>query len=130
MTMVYNPKTRTQKRNPLMGLFVLVLIYLLTPNLGKAQCQQYNLNISYDKQMMHVTPELTHNGAYTYKGVWYKDSIAIDQKKYTQNTSPEYKCLIFKYNNAGDIVAQIDLILPFPFTNPNLRIDPSIILAI
>jgi hypothetical protein len=125
MTMVYNPKTRTQKRNPLMGLFVLVLIYLLTPNLGKAQCQQYNLNISYDKQMMHVTPELTHNGAFTYKGVWYKDSIAIDQKKYTQNTSPEYKCLIFKYNNAGDIVAQIDLILPFPFTNPNLRIDPS-----
>jgi hypothetical protein len=88
------------------------------------QCISYNLNISYDKQMMHVTPELTHNGAYTYKGVWYKDSIAIDQKKYTQNTSPEYKCLIFKYNNAGDIVAQIDLILPMPYTSPNLRLDP------
>jgi hypothetical protein len=124
MTIVYNPKTRTQKRYALMGLFVLVLIYFLTPNLGKAQCQQYNLNISYDKQMMHVTPELTHNGAFTYKGVWYKDSIAIDQKKYTQNTSPEYKCLIFKYNNAGDIVAQIDLILPMPYTSPNLRLDP------
>jgi hypothetical protein len=88
------------------------------------QCISYNLNISYDKQMMHVTPELTHNGAFTYKGVWYKDSIAIDQKKYTQNTSPEYKCLIFKYNNAGDIVAQIDLILPMPYTSPNLRLDP------
>ena len=124
MTIIYNPKTRTKKRYPLMGLFVLVLIYFLTPNLGKAQCQQYNLNISYDKQMMHVTPELTHNGAFTYKGVWYKDSIAIDQKKYTQNTSPEYKCLIFKYNNAGDIVAQIDLILPMPYTSPNLRLDP------
>ena len=124
MTIVYNPKTRTQKRYALMGLFVLVLIYFLTPNLGKAQCQQYNLNISYDKQMMHVTPELTHNGAFTYKGVWYQDSIAIDQKKYTQNTSPEYKCLIFKYNNAGDIVAQIDLILPMPYTSPNLRLDP------
>jgi hypothetical protein len=124
MTNVYNPKTRTQKRYPLMGLFVLVLICFLTPNLGKAQCQQYNLNISYDKQMMHVTPELTHNGAFTYKGVWYKDSIAIDQKKYTQNTSPEYKCLIFKYNNSGDVVAQIDLILPMPYTSPNLRLDP------
>jgi hypothetical protein len=123
MTIIYNPKTRTQSY-PVMGLFVLVLIYFLTPNLGKAQCQQYNLNISYDKQMMHVTPELTHNGAFTYKGVWYKDSIAIDQKKYTQNTSPEYKCLIFKYNNAGDIVAQIDLILPMPYTSPNLRLDP------
>jgi hypothetical protein len=88
------------------------------------QCISYNLNISYDKQMMHVTPELTHNGAFTYKGVWYKDSIAIDQKKYTQNTSPEYKCLIFKYNNAGGIVAQIDLILPMPYTSPNLRLDP------
>lgn len=123
MTIIYDPKTRTQSY-PVMGLFVLVLIYFLTPNLGKAQCQQYNLNISYDKQMMHVTPELTHNGAFTYKGVWYKDSIAIDQKKYTQNTSPEYKCLIFKYNNAGDIVAQIDLILPMPYTSPNLRLDP------
>ncbi len=88
------------------------------------QCISYNLNISYDKQMMHVTPELTHNGAFTYKGVWYKDSIAIDQKKYTQNTSPEYKCLIFNYNNAGGIVAQIDLILPMPYTSPNLRLDP------
>ncbi len=124
MTIVYNTKKRTQKRNPLMGLFILVLIYFLTPNLGKAQCQQYNLNISYDKQIMHVTPELTHNGTYTYKGFWYKDSIAVDQKKYTQNTSPEYKCLIIKYNNAGDIVAQTDLILPMPYTNPNLRLDP------
>ncbi len=43
MTIVYNTKKRTQKRNPLMGLFILVLIYFLTPNLGKAQCQQYNL---------------------------------------------------------------------------------------
>jgi hypothetical protein len=32
--------------------------------------------------------------------------------------------LIFKYNNAGDIVAQIDLILPMPYTSPNLRLDP------
>ncbi len=104
---------------------ILVALYLLGHPLVFGQCQQYNLNISYDKQLMHVTPELSHNGAFTYKGIWYTDSIAVDQKKYTRNTSPDYKCLIIKYNNSGDVVAQIDLILPFPFTNPNLRIDPS-----
>ena len=125
MTIVYSPKTKTKKRNPLMGLFVLVLIYFLTPNLGKAQCQQYNLNISYDKQLMHVTTDLSHNGVFTYKAFWYTDSIAVDQKRYTTNTSAEYKCLIIKYDNSGNIVAQMDLILPMPYTNPNLRLDPN-----
>ena len=90
MTIVYSPKTKTKKRNPLMGLFVLVLIYFLTPNLGKAQCQQYNLNISYDKQLMHVTTDLSHNGVFTYKAFWYTDSIAVDQKRHTTNTSADY----------------------------------------
>lgn len=115
-----------KSQNPffIKGLQIIILMYLLLPNTINAQCQQFNLNINYDKQLMHITSELRHNGTYTYKGIWYKDSIAVDQKKYTQNTSPEYKCLIVKYNNAGDIVAQMDLILPFPFTNPNLRLDP------
>jgi hypothetical protein len=125
MTIVYSPKTKTKKRNPLMGLFVLVLIYFLTPNLGKAQCQQYNLNISYDKQLMHVTTDLSHNGVFTYKAFWYTDSIAVDQKRHTTNTSADYKCLIIKYDNTGNIVAQMDLILPMPYTNPNLRLDPN-----
>ena len=125
MTIVYSPKTKTKKRNPLMGLFVLVLIYFLTPNLGKAQCQQYNLNISYDKQLMHVTKDLSHNGVFTYKAFWYTDSIAVDQKRHTTITSADYKCLIIKYDNTGNIVAQMDLILPMPYTNPNLRLDPN-----
>ncbi len=104
---------------------ILIALCLLGHHIIFGQCQQYNLNISYDKQAMHVTPELSHNGAFTYKGIWYTDSIAVDQKKYTRNTSPAYKCLIIKYNNSGDVVAQIDLILPFPITNPNLRLDPS-----
>ncbi|MFM2334996.1 MAG: Secretion system C-terminal sorting domain [Bacteroidota bacterium] len=104
---------------------ILIALCLLGHPIIFGQCQQYNLNISYDKQAMHVTPELSHNGAFTYKGIWYTDSIAVDQKKYTRNTSPAYKCLIIKYNNSGDVVAQIDLILPFPITNPNLRLDPS-----
>ena len=89
------------------------------------QCISNNLNISYDKQLMHVTTDLSHNGVFTYKAFWYTDSIAVDQKRHTTNTSADYKCLIIKYDNTGNIVAQMDLILPMPYTNPNLRLDPN-----
>ena len=89
------------------------------------QCISNNLNISYDKQLMHVSTDLSHNGVFTYKAFWYTDSIAVDQKRHTTNTSADYKCLIIKYDNTGNIVAQMDLILPMPYTNPNLRLDPN-----
>ena len=92
---------------------------------SQGQCISNNLNISYDKQLMHITTDLSHNGVNTYKAFWYTDSIAVDQKKHTENTSVDYKCLIIKYDNTGNIVAQMDLILPMPYTNPNLRLDPS-----
>lgn len=92
---------------------------------SQGQCISNNLNISYDKQLMHVTTDLSHNGVFTYKAFWYTDSIAVDQKRHTTNTSADYKCLIIKYDNAGNIVAQMDLILPMPYTNPNLRLDPN-----
>ena len=53
------------------------------------QCISNNLNISYDKQLMHVTTDLSHNGVFTYKAFWYTDSIAVDQKRYTTNTSAQ-----------------------------------------
>ena len=105
--------------------FILIALFFLGHAYAFGQCQQYNLNISYDKQLMHITTDLSHNGAYTYKAFWYTDSIAVDQKKHTENTSVDYKCLIIKYDNTGNIVAQMDLILPMPYTNPNLRLDPS-----
>lgn len=105
--------------------FILIALFFLGHAYAFGQCQQYNLNISYDKQLMHITTDLSHNGAYTYKAFWYTDSIAVDKKKYTENTSKDYKCLIIKYDNTGNIVAQMDLILPMPYTNPNLRLDPS-----
>jgi hypothetical protein len=111
--------------NPVLRLLLLFLIYLLTPFKINAQCEQYNLSISYDKQFMHRTPELAHNDQFSYVGIWYTDSIAINQKKYTRNTSPDYKCLIIKIDKSGNIVAQVDLILPMPYTNPNLRLDPT-----
>ena len=111
--------------NPILRLLLLFIIYLLTPFKINAQCEQYNLSISYDKQFMHRTPELAHNDQFSYVGIWYTDSIAINQKKYTRNTSPEYKCLIIKIDKSGNIVAQVDLILPMPYTNPNLRLDPT-----
>ncbi|MFM2334291.1 MAG: hypothetical protein RIS91_294 [Bacteroidota bacterium] len=92
---------------------------------SQGQCISNNLNISYDKQLMHVTTDLSHNGVFTYKAFWYTDSIAVDQKRHTTNTSADYKCLIIKYDNTGNIVAQMDLILPMPYTNPNLRLDPN-----
>jgi len=110
--------------NPVLRLLLLFIIYLLTPFKINAQCEQYNLSISYDKQFMHRTPELAHNVQFSYVGIWYTDSIAINQKKYTRNTSPDYKCLIIKIDKSGNIVAQVDLILPMPYTNPNLRLDP------
>jgi hypothetical protein len=110
--------------NPVLRLLLLFLIYLLAPLDINAQCEQYNLSISYDKQFMHRTPELAHNDQFSYVGIWYTDSIAINQKKYTRNTSPDYKCLIIKIDKSGNIVAQVDLILPMPYTNPNLRLDP------
>lgn len=105
--------------------FILIALFFMGHAYAFGQCQQYNLNISYDKQLMHITTDLSHNGAYTYKAFWYTDSIAVDQKKHTENTSKDYKCLIIKYDNTGNIVAQMDLILPMPYTNPNLRLDPS-----
>jgi len=110
--------------NPVLRLLLLFLIYLLAPLDINAQCEQYNLSISYDKQFMHRTPELAHNDQFSYVGIWYTDSIAINQRKYTRNTSPDYKCLIIKIDKSGNIVAQVDLILPMPYTNPNLRLDP------
>lgn len=92
---------------------------------SQGQCISNNLNISYDKQLMHVSTDLSHNGVFTYKAFWYTDSIAVDQKRHTTNTSADYKCLIIKYDNTGNIVAQMDLILPMPYTNPNLRLDPN-----
>lgn len=92
---------------------------------SQGQCISNNLNISYDKQLMHVTSDLSNNGVFTYKAFWYTDSIAVDQKRHTTNTSADYKCLIIKYDNTGNIVAQMDLILPMPYTNPNLRLDPN-----
>jgi hypothetical protein len=53
------------------------------------QCISNNLNISYDKQLMHVTTDLSHNGVFTYKAFWYTDSIAVDQKRHTTNTSAQ-----------------------------------------
>lgn len=111
--------------NPFWGLLLLFFSSLLAPLGIDAQCEQYNLNISYDKQFMHRTPELSHNNQFSYIGVWYTDSVAINQKKYTQNTSPDYKCLIIKIDKSGNIIAQVDLVLPMPFTNPNLRLDPT-----
>ena len=105
--------------------FILIALFFLGHAYAFGQCQQYNLNISYDKQLMHITTDLSHNGVNTYKAFWYTDSIAVDQKKHTENTSADYKCLIIKYDNTGNIVAQMDLILPMPYTNPNLRLDPS-----
>jgi hypothetical protein len=63
--------------NPILRLLLLFLIYLLTPFKINAQCEQYNLSISYDKQFMHRTPELAHNAQFSYVGIWYTDSIAI-----------------------------------------------------
>jgi hypothetical protein len=105
--------------------FILIALFFFGHAYAFGQCQQYNLNISYDKQLMHITTDLSHNGVNTYKAFWYTDSIAVDQKKHTENTSADYKCLIIKYDNTGNIVAQMDLILPMPYTNPNLRLDPS-----
>lgn len=102
-----------------------IVLLIFTNATANGQCQQYNLSISYDKQLMHTTSDLSHNGVYTYKAFWYTDSIAVDKNKYTENTSADYKCLIIKYDNTGNIVAHMDLILPMPYTNPNLRLDPS-----
>jgi hypothetical protein len=113
--------------NPILRLLMFVFFVffcLMQPLNINAQCEQYNLSISYDKQFMHRTPELAHNVQFSYVGIWYTDSIAINQKKYTRNTSPDYKCLIIKIDKSGNIVAQVDLILPMPYTNPNLRLDP------
>ena len=110
--------------NPILRLLMFVFFSLMQPLDINAQCEQYNLSISYDKQFMHRTPELAHNAQFSYVGIWYTDSIAINQKRYTRNTSPDYKCLIIKIDKSGNIVAQVDLILPMPYTNPNLRLDP------
>jgi hypothetical protein len=105
---------------------ILIALFLLVQPLVFGQCQQYNLSISYDKQLVHVTSELSHNGVYSYKGIWYSDSIAVDQNKHIQNTSSSsWKCLIIKYDNSGNVVNQINLVLPPPNSSPNLRLDPS-----
>ena len=124
----------TNNRNPLkfntqamnrIKLLILIALFFLGHAYAFGQCQQYNLNISYDKPLMHVTADLSHNGAYTYKAFWYTDSIAVDKNTYTENTSAANKCLILKYDNTGNIVAHLELILPMPYTYPNLRLDPS-----
>jgi hypothetical protein len=104
---------------------ICLIAMVLMPSAVWSQCQQYNLSISYDKQFMHKTSELFHNNQFSYIGIWYTDSIAVNKKKYTQNKAPDYKCLIIKLDKLGNVVAQIDLILPMPFTYPNLRLDPG-----
>lgn len=51
--------------NPILRLLLLFITYLLTPFKINAQCEQYNLSISYDKQFMHRTPELAHNAQFS-----------------------------------------------------------------
>ena len=101
--------------------FIVIALFFLGNPRVFGQCQQYNLSISYDRQLVHITPELSHNGVFTYKGIWYTDSIAVDQKQHISS----YKCLIIKYDNTGNIVAQMNLALPIPNPAQNLRLDPS-----
>lgn len=104
---------------------IFIALFLLGNAYSFGQCKQFNLNISYDKQVVHITPELTHNGVFSYKGIWYSDSIAVNQKSHLQNTNYTYKCLILKYDNIGHVVNHMNLILPTPNSTPNLRLDPS-----
>ncbi len=92
---------------------------------AKSQCEEYNLCVSYNKQLIQRTPNLSQNKSYALHGIWYSDSIAINQTRLTKIDQAGYKCLIVKIDAKGKIIAQADLILPMPYSTPNLRFDPK-----
>jgi hypothetical protein len=81
--------------------------------------------VSYNKQLIQRTPNLSQNKSYALHGIWYSDSIAVNQTILTKTNLSGNKCVIVKIDPKGKIIAQADLILPLPYSSPNLRFDPK-----
>ena len=115
--------------NDLTGYFekvFLIAASIILLNPAVSQCVQYNVSVSSSNQIIYRTPEIKSNSQFSYRGIWYKDSIAVNEKKYTRVESSDYKCLLIKLDNEGKIVAQTDIILPAPImSNPTLRYNPQ-----
>lgn len=108
----------------LIGNFLFFLIMAISVP-AKCQCEEYNLCVNYNKQLIQRTPNLSQNKSYALHGIWYSDSIAINQTRLTKIDQTGYKCLIVKIDAKGKIIGQVDLILPIPYSTPNLRFDPK-----
>ena len=103
-------------------LLVLLMSYCLP---ARSQCEEYNLCVSYNKQLIQRTPNLSQNKSYALHGIWYSDSMAVNQTILTKTNLSGNKCVIVKIDPKGKIIAQADLILPLPYSSPNLRFDPK-----
>lgn len=110
--------------NRRIGNFLLVLLAIICLP-AKSQCEEYNLCVSYNKQLIQRTPNLSQNKSYALHGIWYSDSIAVNQTILTETNLSGNKCVIVKIDTKGKIIAQADLILPLPYSTPNLRFDPK-----
>lgn len=75
---------------------------------AKSQCEEYNLCVSYNKQLIQRTPNLSQNKSYALHGIWYSDSIAVNQTILTKTNLSGNKCVIVKIDTKGKIIAQAD----------------------